>query len=630
MKRLLLFLSLLLFPAAMFAQSAGPANLTGSQCLSINVFNTNLLIITVTGSWHGSLQPQVFTQTAQNTTVTPIGISAAQPTITANGTFTTSVYAANNFRVCANNISGTATVTFTSAAQTSTVANITGTQCATLNVYIAGTAQITVTGNWGGAIQPKLYLDPPRNGTVTLIGTSAPQSQILSDNTYTTYVTNPNVLQMCAVGVSGTATINMSSASLTASLFIAGGDLSGNATSQEVVGLLNNALPSLSNGCLNWTGTAWSFTSCTGGVTSFTGDDGTPRTGAVVTQATDYGTKGVTQVGTGTLNFKCGTLGTCFYGNTSNFIRAYPTSNSLGILWNDQFSNQASSSSGGWLINTNAQSFNMQGGATPSTNFGFTVSSATYVMQLFGSYIQQNVGLVPVITNSSFDVTSPIGLSVADPAAETSNSLHYPCTWTGDESFCDLNDNDGPWDFANGVSGPIVRPDTGQQNQTALSYGATLTNMFCVTCTFRNPLFLNDTNDLVRMYNGTVNPTITQTPAAGQLAEGKDPSTDALMLSYGDTFRQAARVIGAGTTTTNGTQVNAGVSQSQPTITISGATNTDTATCSLNAAMPATWQTGIQLLTPVVTANTVTVWLGNPTAGNLTPAATIVRCTVTR
>ena len=32
--------------------------------------------------------------------------------------------------------------------------------------------------------------------------------------------------------------------------------------SQEVVGILNNPLPALSAGCLNWTGSVWQFTSC--------------------------------------------------------------------------------------------------------------------------------------------------------------------------------------------------------------------------------------------------------------------------------------------------------------------------------------------------------------------------------
>jgi hypothetical protein len=88
--------------------------------------------------------------------------------------------------------------------------------------------------------------------------------------------------------------------------------------------------------------------------------------------------------------------------------------------------------------------------------------------------------------------------------------------------------------------------------------------------------------------------------------------------------------VGSGTTTTNGTVIGAGTSQVQPGISVTGAAATDTATCSLNGSPPATWQTGIQMLPPVVTANTVTVWLSNPTAAGITPATTVVRCTVTR
>jgi hypothetical protein len=53
--------------------------------------------------------------------------------------------------------------------------------------------------------------------------------------------------------------------------FTPGGDLAGSATSQEVIGLLSHALPSLSSGYLNWTGSAWALSSVTGGVTAVTG-----------------------------------------------------------------------------------------------------------------------------------------------------------------------------------------------------------------------------------------------------------------------------------------------------------------------------------------------------------------------
>jgi hypothetical protein len=90
------------------------------------------------------------------------------------------------------------------------------------------------------------------------------------------------------------------------------------------------------------------------------------------------------------------------------------------------------------------------------------------------------------------------------------------------------------------------------------------------------------------------------------------------------------QTVGSGTVMTAGTAIAAGTSQGQTGITITGATTSDVAHCSLNAAPVSSWQTGIHLLPPVVTANTVTVWLSNPTAGSITPAATIIRCTVTR
>jgi hypothetical protein len=110
-----------------------------------------------------------------------------------------------------------------------------------------------------------------------------------------------------------------------------------------------------------------------------------------------------------------------------------------------------------------------------------------------------------------------------------------------------------------------------------------------------------------------------------------DSSTNVLKCSYnGNSFYPMTQTIGTGTATTNGTAITSLHSQSQPTITIMGATTSDVAQCSLNTAMPSSWQMGIQMLPPVVTANTVTIWLSNPTTANITPAATAVRCTVTR
>lgn len=75
--------------------------------------------------------------------------------------------------------------------------------------------------------------------------------------------------------------------------------------------------------------------------------------------------------------------------------------------------------------------------------------------------------------------------------------------------------------------------------------------------------------------------------------------------------------------TTNGTAVGAGVTQAQPALTIAGLTTTSACWWSIPTALPATWQTGIDMEL-VVTANTVTPQLTNGTAGSITPVAQLV------
>ena len=234
MKRFLFFV-LLLCSSAAFAQSAGPTNLTGSQCLSTNIFVSTPIVITVTGSWSGILQPQVLGQIGQNVTVTPIGITTPQPNIQANGIFTTTISGPNAFQVCAQSISGTATVTFAPPAQTSTAGNLTGSQCLALDVYIPGLASVVVTGNWSGQLQPQVYVAPPLNGTVNLIGVTTPQSTILNNGTYTTYVTVPNVWQLCAEGITGTASLTMTSAVTASSGGGGGGGVNPGSAAQQAI-----------------------------------------------------------------------------------------------------------------------------------------------------------------------------------------------------------------------------------------------------------------------------------------------------------------------------------------------------------------------------------------------------------
>lgn len=95
-------------------------------------------------------------------------------------------------------------------------------------------------------------------------------------------------------------------------------------------------------------------------------------------------------------------------------------------------------------------------------------------------------------------------------------------------------------------------------------------------------------------------------------------------VSNGTNFiKNSNTVINAATQqiTTNGTTVAAGTCQAQPTVSISGLTTSSTLTWSSSAALPATWQTGIQVEFDVSTAGTAKVWLCNPTAGSITPVA---------
>lgn len=53
--------------------------------------------------------------------------------------------------------------------------------------------------------------------------------------------------------------------------FTAGGDLSGSSSSQEVIGILSHALPSLTTGFLNWTGSAWALSAAGSGTVTTSG-----------------------------------------------------------------------------------------------------------------------------------------------------------------------------------------------------------------------------------------------------------------------------------------------------------------------------------------------------------------------
>lgn len=107
-----LVLFLALFPLE-WASAQASGNITNAQCVTQGLsISTSVVGIQVTGTWTGTLQPQVSVSGSYvNTQVTPSTSNTAQATITANGVFYSNVGGATSFQVCGNTVgSGTATV----------------------------------------------------------------------------------------------------------------------------------------------------------------------------------------------------------------------------------------------------------------------------------------------------------------------------------------------------------------------------------------------------------------------------------------------------------------------------------------------------------------------------------------
>ena len=143
---------------------------------------------------------------------------------------------------------------------------------------------------------------------------------------------------------------------------------------------------------------------------------------------------------------------------------------------------------------------------------------------------------------------------------------------------------------------------------------------------------IEDTNGHVANYGAQDIPEITApSGAAGRSVIYADSTAHRLELSNNNgSFFPVTQTIGSATVTTAGTAVTNGTCQAQTGITITGSLTTDQAVANINAALPATWQTGIRWSAEVSAAGTCTVSLCNPTTASITPAATSVRCTVHR
>ncbi|HEY4678811.1 MAG TPA: hypothetical protein VIJ01_16715 [Candidatus Angelobacter sp.] len=233
-----------------------------------------------------------------------------------------------------------------------------------------------------------------------------------------------------------------------------------------------------------------------------------------------------------------------------------------------------------------------------------------------------------------------IGVRFADNGKQTNNTFdhifnvgagnfHFDQNFFGSILSSGAPANTVKWDIENAASACTNYTMTGNNFNTSgasgtLSDGCTGTNRFSTNLGSSTPTIFPLLG--IQLPEGT-------NPTAVGLNTICNPNTSTHQLecaNNGGSFFRMTQTIGTGTVTTAGTAVAAGTCQAQTGITVTGATTSDSGNASLNVALPATWQTGINWNNVQITANTCTISLCNGTAASITPAATAVRCTVTR
>lgn len=155
MKKLLLLCFLLFFSACAFGQAWIVTSVSGTNCSKpIGVTGQGIVGISITGSWTGTIQPQlaVADDPYQNVNVYPYGSTTPQSTITANGIYqSSSVSGGSTFQVCGNTVTGTASVKLTVSTQSASVKSAasgaipTGTAAYTL--YYSAPTTLAVNSN---------------------------------------------------------------------------------------------------------------------------------------------------------------------------------------------------------------------------------------------------------------------------------------------------------------------------------------------------------------------------------------------------------------------------------------------------------------------------------------------------
>jgi hypothetical protein len=172
MKKLLFALLAIAVSPPLFAQVSG--TITSSQLVCIGVSADHSTVgVQVTGTWTGTLQPQVAIQgqALTNSQVVPSTSTTAASTITANGVYYANVGSASQFCILGNTVASGSAVVFLNAAKGVNASTLGGGGAGGLPsglTYVAPTLTISAAGAGNGAVA----LSGNTSGTATITAPS--------------------------------------------------------------------------------------------------------------------------------------------------------------------------------------------------------------------------------------------------------------------------------------------------------------------------------------------------------------------------------------------------------------------------------------------------------------------------